>query len=842
MESHGADESCALAPPVRVPLGPTRILADLQPTVLVAATPTDTDTSHIHSSGISNPVSEPPIPLVSSRSDPTNPPFERPTSSLASSSRPYTEQSHAVSDQSVPRRPVSPASSSSEAGYLAPAPGIPPATPERGPSGPPSSPANPVTPTQPLVAPAPRLMARQVDPDTLSRLRSSTGSLVSIVSFKSDGQEKMAVDPVSVPKESDDGVEVDLLLPSVNVGTPDGSAVAEGARKPPPTTPSRVAKRKLGDIHDTSGTSAVSPATAGRSGNRKRARRGSPVRSLPRVASADRTTKASAMKAKIPISPIKYSSPDVPLASLPNVTKGRGRRSSVRTRGPVKRVATPESEADSSGQEAPSDMAEDEAEVSQAIREVSDSEAPTEKLHYSDVEMEAASFSEEHEDEVESSSSEEDDEDDEDYRETQDTQPPTGPTDQFGIQRKGRTFASVSPAKSSRKRARRAAARARDASTVSPTKSKKPRLATVDDDPDEDVLRVLAPWHKDGQLYLGSIFAPAKDHKYTVVFDDGEQSRVPLSKLRTPLLAGDQVKILKHENQPTRWATVTSTSWDDGTELITMSLGKRGGTVTVHSRYIVVPKDTFPSNRHVRIEDIPDFGGINLPSSSLHPRSKSIASARSTRRKSTQGPSKPSAKGKGRASSKFVATEQIPISSSSRLSNDGRNPSVLSYAETETYPAFTGTVLPTQLRNAFANTVIILSGVRDETKSSLVPRIRRGAGKLVEEWTDILSFGAGREDIRWKKGVASDDKKQVLLLSKDPTFSLKYMMALALGVPCVHVKWAADRAEGVSRCSYPIFSITHIPHCTCSGRRALEWLPSCCRIVRAAGTNRFTAL
>ena len=197
---------------------------------------------------------------------------------------------------------------------------------------------------------------------------------------------------------ADDDVNVNILLPAFTPVSSKGKCL-EGAHSEQRTT-DRTSKRRRTDTEppgneDDSQDTPISPSPPERSGTRKRTRRGSPVSSSLPVTPAH-GSKAASMKRKAPGSPaneptIRPSSPDVPLASLPNVEKGRGRKSSIRENikaRQTRRLASPrsENEAENEESEHPGDDddnssgSRDEAEVSQAEPDASEDEDKVPRL------------------------------------------------------------------------------------------------------------------------------------------------------------------------------------------------------------------------------------------------------------------------------------------------------------------------------------------------------------------------------------------------------------------------------------------------------------------------------
>ena len=795
--------------------------------ILVQGTPTNTNTSPSRSSGISASFSQQPAPLVPNRyppgTGPSDPPFMRPTSSLDTSSRPWTETSQHVSDHPERHTQQSLSGPGLEDG---PSSSFAPATPERRNEGAPAANIL-VTPTQPSIAPAPRLRAREVDADTLSRMRSNTtGSELAARSLGSDDVVPETRDN-SGADAADDGVKVDVLLPAF---IPTSRAKGVGDAHPEHGASDRPPKRRRTDVepprneNDSQG-GPESPSSAELSEPPRTARRASPVSaSLP--VTPVHGSKVASMKRKAPSSPqndlpLPSSSADIPLASLPSVEKGRGRKSSIRENIKMRqkqRFASPHSENEAESDETEHSDHEDdddddegsnsvrgEAEVPQAVPEASGTEEEVSESSGSSVEEPP-------------SSPEKDDDADDDYVYDESQIPGSGQVDGFGIKRKRGSYASVSPAKSSRKRARMRAEQ-----ETSPTKgkstSKSVATANINVLHRPEVLRVFAPWHRNNQFYLGRVVARTKKGEYEVLFDDGEMSHVPLAKLRSEVIPGDRVKVMSHQGQ---WAEVTSVTWRKrGGQYITAKIAKSRESVTIQSQFILVPKDTWPQDRHISLKDIPETitKAIQSP---LHLRSKHTSGI-----EQPPTPTKVKPEPNPVVSRKLTSVgQQRKVPSSSRGAKLKSRMSATSFAGSDAVlPPVR--VPPSQIKQAFARTIIMMTGIEEKLKASLVPRIRRGGGKIVEDWPDIISIGNDRSGMQWRGIAKEGGVDQILLLSREANQFSKYMMALAIGAPCISIQWVLDRLEGVSvLCSRPHYQ----PWLTVlAGRRKLARVSSYCR-------------
>ncbi|KAA1471085.1 hypothetical protein DENSPDRAFT_775740 [Dentipellis sp. KUC8613] len=105
-------------------------------------------------------------------------------------------------------------------------------------------------------------------------------------------------------------------------------------------------------------------------------------------------------------------------------------------------------------------------------------------------------------------------------------------------------------------------------------------------------------------------------------------------------------------------------------------------------------------------------------------------------------------------------------------------------------------------RKALAKTGIILTftlGFRDpeSTRSSMEQRIVSNGGQLLKDWADILQITTKRTTTAKRWIITQQDLKykpkagvnKVILVSDDANQKAKYLVALALGVPCVALEW-----------------------------------------------------
>jgi DNA repair protein Crb2 Tudor domain len=333
-----------------------------------------------------------------------------------------------------------------------------------------------------------------------------------------------------------------------------------------------------------------------------------------------------------------------------------------------------------------------------------------------------------------------------------------------GVKRKLRTYKSLS-SKPNGKRPRLVQHAGR-VSAISPSPSSPL--------PFPGSFRVLALWKGDGHYYCASIRTVHKAGKYTVEYDDGDEATVALSNLRTFLQVGDVLEVLRNPHTKGGMATVTVVRDTHSQSRATITVKLRDDEViTVDSKYLRVPKDVpWKGNRRIS------------PDSVLVP----ILTPGTTRRRPQT-----------RAKSGTMGFSQPPFHPAVRQTPGYRETTVKSNSQARSLAKSVkpDTSMVQGSHPAFAETIVITTQIPPASKLDLLSKIRRAGGKIVEDWDDILSFGSGWADIRWRNISNGGKFDQILLLSPDSAQTPKYMMALALGVPCVSDQWAWDQLCGV---------------------------------------------
>ncbi|OCH92215.1 hypothetical protein OBBRIDRAFT_727222 [Obba rivulosa] len=296
---------------------------------------------------------------------------------------------------------------------------------------------------------------------------------------------------------------------------------------------------------------------------------------------------------------------------------------------------------------------------------------------------------------------------------------------------------------SSRKTAPRGAVRPTRSTTGTPlNKAVKKRSvsSSVLLEQNPDATRVFALWKQDNHYYTGIVHSMASDNppRYLIKFDDNTEDRVDATKLRMCLLkAGDHVMmgtnmraiVVEDTMSGATDVCVRFNNSDDDDAMVVPLNNVRIASRTLLSRFkdrVLDPKDIIPAIGPAPFKPSPSPNRLSLASDG-------------------------SAKGN---------------------------------------------------RKLFSKTglVVTLGPGNDDwerVKDRLMLSIRNHGGAVVEDWCDIFTldgtFSQGnkrwigeKDDIRW---IERDDIDRVFLLSDDANQKPKFLIALALGIPCLSTEW-----------------------------------------------------
>lgn len=91
----------------------------------------------------------------------------------------------------------------------------------------------------------------------------------------------------------------------------------------------------------------------------------------------------------------------------------------------------------------------------------------------------------------------------------------------------------------------------------------------------------------------------------------------------------------------------------------------------------------------------------------------------------------------------------------------------------------------------------------NEDRTHIFDLITKNGGKVIEDWEDLFPFLPSQTDRSWVARQADVKHKElgvqtVFLLADEPNQKPKYLVALALGIPCVSTRWLFECHDQVS--------------------------------------------
>ncbi|KAG6898357.1 hypothetical protein C0992_009032 [Termitomyces sp. T32_za158] len=103
-------------------------------------------------------------------------------------------------------------------------------------------------------------------------------------------------------------------------------------------------------------------------------------------------------------------------------------------------------------------------------------------------------------------------------------------------------------------------------------------------------------------------------------------------------------------------------------------------------------------------------------------------------------------------------------------------------------------------KTAFVVSVSYIEDHREREKENLLSRIRSNAGLIVNDWQDVLNMQGtySMHNNRWvikkreARWIGNENIARIFLVADHPSFKPKFLLALALGVPCLKVEWLYD--------------------------------------------------
>lgn len=253
-----------------------------------------------------------------------------------------------------------------------------------------------------------------------------------------------------------------------------------------------------------------------------------------------------------------------------------------------------------------------------------------------------------------------------------------------------------------------------------------------------DGTRVFALWPQDGHWYAGVVHSEAEEGRYLVHFDDTNRNCLRILEMRSCDLRQDDEVLYESLNRPARVVTV------DGLRVLVDFDGKTEWKVM---RELRIPNATIRYGWNDRTLSKHDIV-------TTHSRQTTATPAHST----AVGPS----------------------------TTDGP-----------------------KLKHLMGSTGFIITSRDASEKDDIHAEVRRLGGHILDNFpTDVIDLKGQLADKKnnWilskKQAVWKGDRntKRLFLIADDSLLTPKYLLALALGIPCVSQAWLTDSAESV--CSY----------------------------------------
>lgn len=110
--------------------------------------------------------------------------------------------------------------------------------------------------------------------------------------------------------------------------------------------------------------------------------------------------------------------------------------------------------------------------------------------------------------------------------------------------------------------------------------------------------------------------------------------------------------------------------------------------------------------------------------------------------------------------------------------------------------------------------VVTMKSADDKNRTQIADLIKNKGGKVIEDWTNLFPFSSSQTDRSWVARQADVKHKDlgvqtVFLLADEANQKPKYLVALALGIPCVSTKWLLDCRDQVGMLSATIENRAH---------------------------------
>jgi len=264
--------------------------------------------------------------------------------------------------------------------------------------------------------------------------------------------------------------------------------------------------------------------------------------------------------------------------------------------------------------------------------------------------------------------------------------------------------------------------------------------------------RVFALWKQDGHYYSGIVYSIEVGDKYMIKFDDGTNAAVNIDQIRhCQLHVGDDVLVANR----TRVAKVVSVD-KLADNIVTINLDD--DIIDFEIRDIRIAHKTIAYTWRDRI---------------LSPDTI-VAAVKPTKLRSSPSPSK------------LSVTSVPPVR--------GDRKKVL---------AKTGLIV----------TLSAANGNWEKDKENVMNGVKNSGGFVIDDLSTVVQM-EGKHSVnnnRWviekadAKWIGGDEIERLFLLADDPNQKPKFLIALALGIPCLSTAWLRDSVDCVSSTSGLIY-------------------------------------
>ncbi|KIM87177.1 hypothetical protein PILCRDRAFT_815647 [Piloderma croceum F 1598] len=255
----------------------------------------------------------------------------------------------------------------------------------------------------------------------------------------------------------------------------------------------------------------------------------------------------------------------------------------------------------------------------------------------------------------------------------------------------------------------------------------------------EPATRVFALWKQDSYYYSGIVHSHSTSTKYLVKFDDGTEDNVDVSKMRRCELVVDDEVILVEDDRRAKIKEVQNNHPDVAVEV------DDGDEVEL---FDVAVQDLRIAGRTILKHWQDRTLTVDMINPVLKPKPL----------KSTPSPSKASM-----------------LSAASTKGGRGK----------------------TLNRIGLVITLSPGNDNREKHRDNVISAIKNNGGTVIEDWSQIFPMEgthshmnkrwvACAEDVKW---VAKDGIQRVFLLADDANTKPKFLIALALGIPCLSFEW-----------------------------------------------------